>query len=152
MAAYATVADVQGYTLKTYTASSKPTSTQVQAFLDRRTAELNGILKELGITVPIAQAASPDSYSILTMYNAIGAGADAESPTALGIEPELASLGRSLRAMYESFLKQLRDRPGMLHDATRSATDEGPTSYGREHAGDDDVKPQITRGRPGREF
>lgn len=152
MAAYASVSDVQGYTLKTYSASSKPTSTQVQAFLDRRAAELNGILNELGFTVPVSQAASPDSYAVLTQYNAIGAGADAEQPTILGIEPELASLGRSLRSMYEGFLKQLRERPGMLHDATRSATEEGPTSYGREHSGDGDVAPQIGRSTTTREF
>lgn len=153
MATYAAVADVQAYTLKTYSATSKPTSAQVQTFLDQRAAELNGRLKgDLGFSLPITQAASPDAYSILKMYNAIGAGADAESPTVLGIEPELASLGRSLRAQYAAFLTQLREHPGMLHDASRSATDEGPTSYGREHAGDDDVDPQIGRSTTVREF
>lgn len=70
--AYATVGDVAGLTpLRTFTGSSKPTSTQVIGFLTETSAVLDGILAARGYTLPVPVTATA-ALELLEHYNAIG--------------------------------------------------------------------------------
>lgn len=81
---YATVADVEQLnTARTFTGSSKPSTTQVVDWLEQTAGVLDGILKEKGYSLPIATTAT-GALKTLEHYNAIGAAAFVEqgAPTA----------------------------------------------------------------------
>lgn len=71
---YATLIDVQELNQgrATYTASSKPSATQVADWLDQTAAELDGVLRGRGYALPVATTAT-SALKLLEGYNAIGA-------------------------------------------------------------------------------
>lgn len=70
---YATIDEVAALSAgRTFTATSKPTATQVGIFMRQCFAELNGIVAERGYTVPVATSATT-SFQLLAAYNAMGA-------------------------------------------------------------------------------
>jgi len=58
-----------------FSASTTPTDTQVEAFLDQRSAILNGWLKREGYGIPVTQS---DAANVLAHFANYGAAADAE--------------------------------------------------------------------------
>lgn len=59
---------------RTFTASSKPSASQVAMFLEQTSAELDGILRARGYQVPVATTAT-SAWALLADYNARGAAA-----------------------------------------------------------------------------
>lgn len=72
--AYATVADVHQLNTgrPTYTASSKPTASQVIDFLEQSAAKIDGILRARGYGLPVPSAAT-SALKLLEGCNAAGA-------------------------------------------------------------------------------
>ncbi len=57
---------------RTFTASTKPSTSDVDVFLADTANELDGILRARGYTVPVPSTAT-SAYGLLAGYNAIGA-------------------------------------------------------------------------------
>lgn len=76
---YGSVAGVEAYVRHiagaAFSASTKPTSTEVQAFLDQRSAILDGWLAQQGYAVPVTQ---PAALLVLANFANAGAACDAE--------------------------------------------------------------------------
>jgi hypothetical protein len=78
---YGSLAGVAAYTAHaanesgTFDSSTTPTAAQVEAFLDRRSALLNGWLTQAGYSIPATNATA---VLILTMYANLGAACDVE--------------------------------------------------------------------------
>lgn len=106
--AYCTIIDVQGFNASrgAYSATTKPTSTQVNTMIDMIAAEIDSILTTRGVTTPVTSPA--DLVTYLRRVNALGAAADAESamlPSATKASPHL----KDLRDQYEAALELLRN-------------------------------------------
>lgn len=85
---YATVIDVaaQDVARGTYTATSRPTASQVILYLDNTAAELDGILRAQGYTLPIGGEAT-QALTMLREFNIFGAAAMVEQ-TAQNTTPQ----------------------------------------------------------------
>lgn len=72
--AYATVADVHQLNTgrPTYTASSKPTASQVIDFLEQSAAKIDAVLRSRGYSIPVATGAT-SALKLLEGCNAAGA-------------------------------------------------------------------------------
>lgn len=70
---------------RTFTATSRPSTQMVGDYIERTAAELDGILRRRGYTVPVATSAS-SALRLLEHYNALGAAAMIEqgAPTTGG--------------------------------------------------------------------
>jgi hypothetical protein len=79
--AYGTVAEVEAYTSHlieagaTYSTSTRPTLAQVEQFIERRSAMLNGCLAEQGYITPVTTA---QAKLVLDYYAVMGASGDCE--------------------------------------------------------------------------
>lgn len=71
--AYATPTQVFALdTGRTYTPTSKPNASQVSQYITQTAAELDGILRTRGYTVPVPTTAT-SAYDLLSGFNAYGA-------------------------------------------------------------------------------
>lgn len=59
---------------RTFTATSRPATSQVGEFIEQTAAELDGILRQRGYTIPVATTAT-SALKLLEHYNALGAAA-----------------------------------------------------------------------------
>lgn len=121
---YATATQVFALdTGRTYTASSKPNITQVEQYLEHTAAELDGILRGLGYTVPVATTAT-SAYDLLEGFNSYGAIAMVEqsAPTPGGKAAPWAK-------MWEDAKKMLACGDLKL-DAARDADISRPRGFG----------------------
>ena len=81
--AYGTVAEVEAYVAhliesgSTFSATTRPTLAQVEQFIERRSAVLNGCLAENGYTVPVPVSAA-QARLVLDYYAVMGAAGDCE--------------------------------------------------------------------------
>lgn len=78
MAGYCAVVDVQALTGKTYSVNSKPSSTEVDSFIEKRARIIDGILKARGYIVPVLESAT-QATEIVKDLNALGAAVLAEN-------------------------------------------------------------------------
>lgn len=105
--AYCTITHVQGHNPKrTYSATSTPTTTQVQEFIDRIANEIDVVLGGRGFTVPVTSPTELANF--LIQVNAYGAAALAEDAmfpetTVPGATPHSVSLW----SKYQAALKYL---------------------------------------------
>ena len=118
----------------TYSASTKPTSTQVNEFITQIGNEVDSILLGRGQVVPITTPAS--LVGALKLGNAQGAAALAE----MAQFPESSGMGETphgarLWAMYEKFKKWLQE--GNLPISGGSSPGPAPMSFHERHAGDE---------------
>jgi hypothetical protein len=109
--AYCTITDVQGLNPQrsTYSATTKPSLTQVTGFINQIYGELNAILLSRGLTVPVTAPA--DFLTNLQLANAEGAAALAEMamfPEAIGT-PGGSPHGQQLWKMYTEFKDWLKN-------------------------------------------
>lgn len=130
--AYAAIADVRAINPKrTYDASSTPTATQVEGFIDDIAAEIDVILAGRGLTTPITEPA--DFLAHLVHVNAVGAAARAEFamfPEA-DESPAGSPQGSRLWGQYQEYLRALRKEPlPTTHEADLEAV-----SFYTENAG-----------------
>lgn len=98
--AYANIDDVVRLTQgRTYTASSKPTVTDVQDWLTLNAREIDGLLRRQGYSVPVATTAT-GALALLAHGNALGAAklVEAAAPTG-GRYKEVCALYESFREM-----------------------------------------------------
>lgn len=73
MGAYATASDVAELNrARVFTASSRPTASEVGRYLDLTAAELDGIIREHGYALPVATTAT-SALMLLAHGNALGA-------------------------------------------------------------------------------
>uniref|UniRef100_A0A6M3KCH4 Uncharacterized protein n=1 Tax=viral metagenome TaxID=1070528 RepID=A0A6M3KCH4_9ZZZZ len=107
---YGSVADIQRLIgdivgSRTFSGSTVPTTTQVEAELDAVAAEINAHLDAHGYTVIIATADYPHAYQAATAANNYGAAARllATIPS-MGYDPEIET-GQTRPQMYENRLK-----------------------------------------------
>lgn len=139
-------------------ASTKPTLTQAEAFIDATYGELNSVLASRGYTVPVT---APDYWlEDLTALNAIGAAAYCLAvafPQESG--PGQVAEGPVLMGIWERRLEMLRKGSGVPNDAPKSANLTTPRSYfldtgaiGSDDAedafeADVDANPRFTQGK-----
>lgn len=79
--AYCVLADLvqEGHlSNKSYTATSKPSTSDVQGYIDRYARRIDGKFRAVGITVPILLATSPIAYAIVKDINREMAAAKAD--------------------------------------------------------------------------
>jgi len=159
MTAYATIANVQGECPHfTITSTSKPTTTQVQEYLDNCAGEIDAALAVNGVAVPVS---SPAWFvADLESLNAMGAAArtlmawrpDQAGPTGNG-------QGYTLWRQYQARLAEFRKGVGIPVGVADAEITQAPRSYfvdtgsiGSETATDDwgktvDSAPVFTMGK-----
>lgn len=138
--AYCTITDVQGLNSQreAYSATTNPSSTEVESFITQIGNEIDSLLLGRGLVTPITTPA--EFVSTLKLGNAQGAAALAEMaqfPEAqgtMGGSPH----GQQLWAMYEKFKTWLKD--GNLPTAL-SGSHVGPKSF-HESTEDEETEPQ----------
>ena len=107
--AYCTITEVRGLNPKrTYSASTNPSTTEVEEFIDRISDEIDVILQGRGFTTPVTSPTELASY--LVHVNAYGAAAIAEqSMFTEPIGPGATPHGTVLWQQYQQALKYLRE-------------------------------------------
>lgn len=107
--AYCTITEVQGLNPKwTYSSSTKPTTTQVEEFIDRISDEIDVVIQGRGYTTPVTSPTELANF--LVQVNAYGAASLAEQamfPEATGIG--VTARGNVLWGQYQAALKYLRE-------------------------------------------
>lgn len=120
MAGYCTIAEVQAHNAqRRYSAQTTPSTEQVLSFITSRAAELDVMLLDRGISVPVATT-SPAARAWLSAVNAYGAAADAEaSMFPASVERDETPHVTYLRKRWEEMTTALRDGSISLQDAPR---------------------------------
>lgn len=135
MPGYCDIADVQALNpTRRYGVQTTPSTEQVLIFIDMAAGELNGLLMDRGISVPVPSTATA-SYAWLRRANAYGAAMDAEAamfPASQDRDdtPHVAWL----RKRWEYMLEALSSGDANLSDAPRlpdTPTTRGPRGLGR---------------------
>ena len=102
--AYATPTTVYARTTgRTFTASSKPNTSQVAGYIDQAAGELDGILRRVGYALPIATTATA-ALALLEHYNALGAEAliEISAPVSGGRDKNALKLWDDAKKMLAS--------------------------------------------------
>lgn len=88
---------------RTFTATSKPSTSDVDVFLTDTANELDGILRARGYTVPVPTTAT-SAYGLLAGYNALGAAAQAElaAPNPQGRSSDALKLWQDAKRMLRA--------------------------------------------------
>jgi hypothetical protein len=121
---YATPSDVhQLNTGRAFTASSKPSASEVGRFLDLTAAELDGILRTRGYLLPIPTAAT-SALTLMAHGNALGGAAMVEQGAPV---IDLDRRDQAVR-LYDDFKKMLGSASLELDDAHDAVT--GSPVYG----------------------
>lgn len=126
--AYCAIADVRALNpQRTYSATSKPSTTQVEGHIDDIAGQIDTVLKGRGLTTPVTTPAAFVTY--LEQVNAYGAAALAE----MGMFPEAGGVGATpqgdrLWKLYSQAMKYLQS--GDLPSAIQSGD---PASFFTEH-------------------
>lgn len=107
---------------RTYTATSKPNTTQVEQYLDTTAAELDGILRKRGYTVPVATTAT-SAHTLLAGFNAYGAIAIVEQSA-----PTSGGKATGWQTMWEAAKKML-DCGDIELDAPRNESTSSPRGF-----------------------
>ena len=117
---YCDIGHVQAHNpTRRYSAQTTPSTEQVLSFITTRAAELDVMLLDRGISVPVTTAA-PASYAWLTAVNAYGAAADAEAAMfPASMERDETPHVAYLRRRWEEMTTALRDGAISLQDAPR---------------------------------
>lgn len=107
---YCTTTDIQALNpTRTYSATSKPTLTQVQTYIDQIAGEIDSILKGRGLATPITIPA--EFVTFLKQLNAVGAAALAERamfPEAQGMMGSTSASAMHWR-QYQDGIKWLKE-------------------------------------------
>jgi len=119
---YAEPGDVQVLTpARRFGPQTTPSIEDVRRYCDMRSRELDALLADRGITVPVEDAAAV-TRGWLRMVCAYGAAADAEAAGPnTGADTEGIHL-KYLRGRWDGMVKMLMDGKVTLPDATRSET------------------------------
>ena len=148
---YCVIGDIQAKLGRTYSASTKPTSTQVTAFITDTFAEINGVLDARGYSVPIPTTATT-ATTILKNINVLGAAALAEDAgQSVSMAGSISAQAESLRAQYAEKIDLLGRGRITLVDATETdytpAQGDEQTPVGQFNVDDDDEErdPVFTR-------
>lgn len=122
---YCTITHVRGLNpTRTYDATTKPTTTQVETMIDQIAAEIDTTLGGRGITVPVTDPTELVTY--LQLVNAWGAAAEAESAMFPGSTAKRTYHYHELRARYEKAM-------AWLMNGNISGVDAAPFSYASEN-------------------
>ena len=84
MSSYCAEADVEGLTGKLYTASTKPTSTNITSWISSISNKADVAMYAAGISTPLVIGTSPISYDVLKYIVAIKVAALAEKSVMVG--------------------------------------------------------------------
>lgn len=149
---YCVIADVQArFGQRTFAASSKPSSTEVEAFITQGFNKMNGVLKAVGYSTPVAIATAVKSLEILRVMNANYAASEAHLAAfsaGVGGVPEQAEY---LMGLYKSDVKDLQKGLMSLEDATTTsdliklANDDDPEGKFNLDSSSNETDPVFTR-------
>lgn len=135
--AYCTIDDLKIYVPKLeFSASTKPTSTQVESIITNTSYEIDSALQTAGYSLPVTDA---DTLAFLKNLNALGAAAIAEGATL----PEKVgdTHDSKLLRLYEKRLDNIKNKKLLPVDISTNADAKSAT-----HSTDDttlDVDPQF---------
>ncbi len=114
--AYITAADVEREIQFDFTATTTPTESEIGIFITQVEAELNGILRAVGVTVPVSALGSPGTYAMVQQAATWGVCA-----RAIGAYAGLVAGESPKESMYWERYRDFCDRvgmdPAMLYDA-----------------------------------
>jgi len=110
---YGSVARIEGLigdlvASRTFSATTIPTTTEVEAFIDDIAAQINVALEQAGYTVPVATATNAAAHAYLVSVNSMGAAALilATQPAEAYVEPGDESPAQGRRQYYQSRLRE----------------------------------------------
>lgn len=104
--AFCAIADLQKYLPgRTYSATSNPSSTQVEAFCVTVARELKAHLDARGLSTPTDD--SSDAYLLMRDWNSLGGAIRAEQAT-VSIHGRVSDVIISLKADYDRILMEIR--------------------------------------------
>lgn len=114
--AYITTADVERELSFDFTATTTPSTGEIEIFISQVEAELNGILSAAGASVPISASRSPGTYAMVQQAATWGVCA-----RTLGAYAGIVSGESPKESMYWERYRDFCDRvsadPAMLYDA-----------------------------------
>lgn len=107
--AYCVIADVEAINALrgSYSATTKPTSTQVTGMIDMIYAEINAVLSSAGVTVPVT------TTDFMKLTNALGAAAMAEAAAGMPGKSENKDPRDWRWEKYERNLEMLKNDPSL---------------------------------------
>jgi hypothetical protein len=110
--AYAAVADIQSTLINVgpFAADSKPTITQVTAFIAEVEAEMNSIFASAGIAVPVT-----DPQKLLVVKKICCDGAAAKVLRSIQMEPDQAV---AFQKLYDGALERIRRNPAEIESVS----------------------------------
>jgi len=153
---YGTVAEIQAMigdivASRTFSGSTVPSTTQVEAELDRVAAQLNSLLDVYGYTVPVNSTDYAAAYEALAAANNYGA-----AGRLLGTVPaqvydpdeQIEESGTTRAQMYERYFNSMKSqiRKKELRAGMRQGRLSRVKSGGQEDADGNTKKPIFTRG------
>lgn len=115
--AYCTVSDVQAMMGQSFTATTRPTATEVQAAIDETAAELDGVAEAAGYNVPVSGTAS---VLIMKRMNAYGASVNAWHTGVIADEEPARVI--YWKEQYTNFITRLRKGEQTLPGDTPTAS------------------------------
>lgn len=127
---YATVADVEQLAqARVFTATSKPSTTQVVDWLEQTAGVLDGILRAKGYSLPVPASAT-QTLKLLEGYNAIGAAAFVEqgAPTS-DRRDQAMTLWQDTQKMLKDAMLELDDAQDATVTSPRSSFPSAPTPF-----------------------
>lgn len=104
---YASIADVTAHLsfVATFSATSRPNSSQVAAFIEAAANDLDSAMRQDGYITPVSSAAVA-SYPVLRSWNAIGAAMYAANAMPQGGDSKHAAF---LERRFEAILKDIQE-------------------------------------------
>jgi hypothetical protein len=133
MAFPCTTADVQALNpQRTYSATSKPTLTQLGTYINMIAAEIRGVIRKHGIT---ESALDTNAVALLNYMNALGMSAMAEQNAVSGNAMTMTEGSNKNKSKYDDMLAEFSADAGILEDPDKFRS--RPTTISPEDADDD---------------
>ncbi len=125
---YCTVDDVQRWVKRVqFSETSKVTKADVDTYIQSMSAVLDGELRALGFTLPIASSAKI-TMGILKLMVSYEVASQAEQAANFGTNKNESSHGEWLHKQYDNLLQKIKDNPAMLSDVVRAGVNYMKTS------------------------
>lgn len=142
--AYAQLADINShFTNFTIGASTSPSTSEVEEWLELYYSRINGLCSSKGISVPIDSSDHPNAYHIVKHMNEMAVAALVAEAIYYGVEPAESDQAERYWADYMRDWDKIENNPHYLYDA--SITRPAFKSYAiEEHSTADDApQPRV---------
>jgi hypothetical protein len=136
--AYCQLSDLTRYLpQRTFSATSKPTSTDAESLIKEVAAEINAVLSGLGITTPVTTSSA---LPVLKRINAMGAAEDLEAAARAGVTAPIPGEGKNFATewgpKYDRIVEDMKEGKFALPGVDQPETQTGGLVDSMRSSGD----------------